>query len=138
MFREEPQAFVSLSQQPPTPELRGIIEETLKEAAVASVSIDRINDPTIVAGIQNRIRETDFVIADVTGADPNVMIEVGMAIGMGKRLLLLASTGASQLPVDLLAMQVAVYRPDHLDAVKRYLQLWLRDELSEREAFRAS
>jgi len=63
---------------------------------------------------------------------------VGMAIGMGKRLLLLASTRSSQLPVDLLALQVAVYRPDHLDAVKRYLQLWLRDELSEREAFRAS
>jgi|tagenome__1003787_1003787.scaffolds.fasta_scaffold19601733_1 hypothetical protein len=138
MFREEPQAFVSLSQEPASPELRRIIEETLKEASVVPVSIDRINDPTVVAGIQNRIRETDYVIADVTGADPNVMIEVGMAIGMGKRLLLLASTRSSQLPVDLLALQVAVYRADHLDAVKRYLQLWLRDELSEREAFRAS
>jgi nucleoside 2-deoxyribosyltransferase len=102
------------------------------------VSIDRINDPTVVAGIQNRIRETDFVIADVTEADPNVMIEVGIAIGMGKRLLLLASTRSAQLPVDLLALQVAVYRPDQLDAVKRYLQLSLRDELSERASFRAS
>jgi hypothetical protein len=137
MFREEPQAFVSLPQSA-SPELRRIIDETLKDSGVVPVSIDRINDPTVVAGIQNRIRETDFVIADVTEADPNVMIEVGIAIGMGKRLLLLASTRSAQLPVDLLALQVAVYRPDQLDAVKRYLQLSLRDELSERASFRAS
>src|SRR6476661_1488966 len=116
MFREEPQAFVSLPQSA-SPELRRIIDETLKDSGVVPVSIDRINDPTVVAGIQNRIRETDFVIADVTEADPNVMIEVGIAIGMGKRLLLLASTRSAQLPVDLLALQVAVYRPDQLDAV---------------------
>ena len=138
MFREGPQVFIALPQEPSSSDLRRVIEETLKENRVTAISSDLVNDPTVLAGIQDRIRDTDFMIADVTGANPNVMIEVGMAIGMGKRILLLSKTRSTELPVSLAAQQVAVYRPDNLSSVRKYVQLWLRDAVSEREASRAS
>ena len=138
MFREEPQVFIALPQEASSSDLRRVIEETLKENRVTATSSDLVNDPTVLAGVQDRIRDTDFVIADVTGANPNVMIEVGMAIGMGKRILLLSKARSTELPVGLAAQQVAVYRPDNLSSVRTYVQLWLRDAMSEREASRAS
>ena len=138
MFREGPQVFISLPYEASSSELRQVIEETLKENGVTATSIDPVTDSSVVAGVQDRIRDTDFMIADVTGANPNVMIEVGMAIGMGKRILLLSKTRTTALPAGLAAQQVAVYRPDNLSSVRQYVQLWLRDAMSERESSRAS
>ena len=138
MFREEPQVFIALPQDPDSADLRRVIEETLKENKVTAISSDIANDPTVLAAVQDRIRDTDFMIADVTGANPNVMIEVGMALGMGKRILLLSKARSAELPVGLAAQQVAVYRPDNLSSVRKYVQLWLRDAISERESSAAS
>jgi hypothetical protein len=138
MFREEPQVFIALPQEASSADLRRAIEETLKENRVTATSSDSANDPTVLLGVQDRIRDTDFMIADVTGANPNVMIEVGMALGMGKRILLLSRARSTELPVGLAAQQVAVYRPDNLSSVRQYVQLWLRDAMSERESSTAS
>lgn len=134
MFRQEPEAFVALPQEPRMSDLRTVIEETLKEHGVKPMSTDSGDTPTLVAAIQDRIRDSDFMIADVSEANPNVMVEVGMALGMGKRILLLSKTRSSDLPADLAAQQVAVYRPDNLSSVRKYVQLWLRDALSERSS----
>jgi hypothetical protein len=138
MFREEPQVFISLPMEASSSDLRQVIEEALKENRVTATSTDLVDDPTVLAGVQDRIRDTDFMIADVSGANPNVMIEVGMALGMGKRILLLSKTRSTELPAGLAAQQVAVYRPDNLSSVRKYVQLWLRDAMSEREASTAS
>jgi nucleoside 2-deoxyribosyltransferase len=130
MFLEQPQAFVALPDEPGNEALRSAIEETLNSAGVRAAWP---GESTRAAGsMQEGIRETDFVIADVTGSNPNVMIEVGMAMGMGKRVLLLARERSARLPVDLAATQVAVYQPGNVDSVKRYLELWLRDVMAER------
>jgi nucleoside 2-deoxyribosyltransferase len=84
--------------------------------------------------IQEMLREADLVIADVTEAGPNAMIEVGMALGMGKRLLLLSQSGSTDLPMELRAQQVAVYRPGDMGSIRRYRELSLRDSLAERVA----
>jgi nucleoside 2-deoxyribosyltransferase len=133
MFREQPQAFVAVPDDPDNGALRSVVEQALDEAGVRAQRPD--DDPARLAGgVQESIREADFVIADITGARPSVMVEVGMALGMGKRVLLLSHEKSSRLPVDLAAQQVAVYQRGDVGAVKRYLDLWLRDVMAERAA----
>jgi nucleoside 2-deoxyribosyltransferase len=125
MFRKQPQAFLALPGTAP-PGLRASIVETLEHHEVKAVEAEGPG-PSIFS----LLRDSDLLIADITGASPNVMIEVGMALGLGKPLLLLSQRRASEVPVDLAAHQVAVY--EDVASVRRYLDLWLRDAVSERE-----
>jgi hypothetical protein len=131
----KPQAFIALPREARQAGLQAVIEETFRNNDVDVVSI-LISDfkaaPNIAANLQDLIRKATFVVADVSGANPNVMLEVGMAMGMGKLILLLSRTKALELPFDLAAQQVAVYNPDDLSPVRRYLELWLRDAIAER------
>ena len=131
----KPQAFIALPGDARQSGLQSVIEETLDNNGVDAVSIvisDSKAASNIAANIQDLIRKTTFVVADVSGANPNVMLEVGMAMGMGKPILLLSRSRAPELPVDLAAQQVAVYKPDDLSSVRKYLELWLRDAIAER------
>jgi hypothetical protein len=129
MFREQPQAFVALPRDPGNSELRAAIEDSLARHDVKSVGGE--SDILTAASVQAVLRDTDLVIADITSTNPNVMLEVGMALAMSKRVLLLSRGRARDLPIDLSAHQVAVY--DDVDSVRRYLDLWLRDVVSERQ-----
>lgn len=135
MFRVEPQAFLALLQDPGDSELRTVIRDTLDAHGVRTSSAEEVSSTTALpTAIQERIREADFVIADITSAQPSVMVEVGMALGMGKRMLLLSKGRSSELPFPLATQQVAVYRPGDVGSVKKYIELWLRDVMSERES----
>jgi nucleoside 2-deoxyribosyltransferase len=132
MFRREPQAFVAVpSRDAASSELAEVISSTLSEHGVHPVSPSAAG-PSVSLRAQEMLREADFVIADITGANPNVMVEVGMALGMGKRLLLLSQSRSGGWPGDL--AQVAVYRPEDINSVRKYLTLWLQDALSDRES----
>jgi predicted nucleotide-binding protein len=49
-----------------------------------------------------QIRNSHFGIADITGSNPNVMLEIGMMMMLGRRVLLLRRKGEEgQLPFDL-------------------------------------
>jgi hypothetical protein len=65
------------------------------------------------------------------------MIEVGIALGMGKPLLLLSQSRSTDLPIDLRAHQVAVYRPGDMDSVRKFMELSLRDALRERASLQS-
>lgn len=131
----KPQAFIALPGEARQSGLQNVIEDTLHNNGVDVVSAvisDFKAASNITASIQDLIRKTTFVVADVSGANPNVMLEVGMAMGMGKPILLLSRARAPELPVDLAAQQVAVYKPEDLSSVRKYLELWLRDAIAER------
>jgi hypothetical protein len=134
MFRKEPLAFVALPLRTTNSPLAGVIQSTLEEFGVKVMSAQSLPASSASFGIQQMLREADFVIADITGANANIMVEVGIALGMGKRLLLLSQSRSSGLPSDLVAMQVAVYQPEDVDSVRKYLMLWLRDVLADRES----
>jgi hypothetical protein len=54
----------------------------------------------IVPRIETGIRNSAFVIADVSELSPNVFYEVGYAKGLGKQVIVTARKG-TQLPFDL-------------------------------------
>lgn len=131
MFRKEPQAFLALPRGSGSSKLAGVIRKTLEEHQVQGIPSDPEPGETWAASMEERVREADFVIADITGNNPNVMMEIGLALGMGKQVLLLSQGRSEDLPTDLASRQVAIYRPDELSPVERYLEQWLQELVSE-------
>jgi nucleoside 2-deoxyribosyltransferase len=136
MFRTQPQAFIALPQGPAARELRTVISETLDRHEILPLFAADAS-PATSPTIQELLRGADLVIADITGANTNVMIEVGIALGMGKPLLLLSQSRSTDLPIDLRAHQVAVYRPGDMDSVRKFMELSLRDALRERASLQS-
>jgi nucleoside 2-deoxyribosyltransferase len=62
--------------------------------------------------IARSINAADVIIADCTGANPNVFYELGMAHALGKETILLTADGAEATPTDLRAYEFIGYRLD--------------------------
>jgi hypothetical protein len=63
----------------------------------------------VVQWIKDRITSADIVIADVTGANPNVYLEVGYAWGLQRRTMLV-SRSSEDLKFDLKSQRCFVYK----------------------------
>lgn len=129
MFKDKPQAYLALplrdaASKELASQIRDVLEgqgiETFQtvEASAGSSSTDQT---------QAAIREAEVVVADLTGMSPSVLFDVGIALGLRKPVLLLSQDPAKDLPPNLRAYQVAVYRPDDVATVRRYVELWLDD-----------
>jgi nucleoside 2-deoxyribosyltransferase len=136
MFRDAQLAFLALPlKDEASVALADAISDTLKQAAFEPFRPDKVPaGQEISEAIQGALRRSAVVIADITGKNPNVLLEVGVAIGLGKPVLLLSQGLLEDVPFDLKGHQVAVYRPDDLLKVSRYVSVWLRDVLARRAA----
>jgi hypothetical protein len=134
MFLEKTQAFLALpTRSPGSAELAQYISEVLTSQGIEPVIATKMESTGALSEqVQSSIKRAEFVVADLTGANPNVLFEVGLALGLSKPVLLL-SQGTADVPADLHRQQVAMYRPDDLDTVRRYLELWLRDVRARRQ-----
>jgi nucleoside 2-deoxyribosyltransferase len=47
------------------------------------------------------IRRSDVVVADLTGLNPNVFYEMGLAHALGKTIILIKQKDAQRVPFDL-------------------------------------
>jgi nucleoside 2-deoxyribosyltransferase len=135
VFDEQPQAFVALPSRLANSPVAEALTDALKEHGVQISSATTATTEKAIAvseQIHADLRRADFVVADLTDRNPNVIFELGMAVGLGKPVLLLSQDSAADLPFDLRARQVVVYRPDEIGSIRRYLDLWLRDLLAAR------
>ena len=99
----------------------------IKEACTAANAYcervdEQIFNESMLERIYNQIAKADFIIADMTGRNPNVFYEVGYAHALGQRTILLTKE-ASDIPFDLKHFPHIVYGTK-LTA--------LRDELTKR------
>jgi nucleoside 2-deoxyribosyltransferase len=126
-FMAEPQAHLALPDQ--SQDLGDVLRSVLEEHGIAAsdsrVSEAEASAPVSSPSAHRALQRADLLIADITGKRPNVMFEVGMAVGMGKQVLLLSRD--RDVPADLAAHEVVVYKPGDVSSVRRYLELWLRD-----------
>ncbi len=58
------------------------------------------------------ISRAEVVIAEISSDSPNVFYEVGYAVAMGKRPLLLVDATCREVPVDLRGLEIVHYRED--------------------------
>jgi SIR2-like domain len=108
-------------------------DTTYYEAIVPAVSAtglrvaraDELARPgMIVEQIRTAIQQARVCVADITGSNPNVMYEVGMAQSIGKPIVLI-SQHAPEIPFDIAAFRVIIYDLDHLENLNSSLRDYL-------------
>ena len=76
---------------------------------------DDLFTPTdILDEIWQSIHGADFIVADITGRNPNVLYELGIAHTLAKPVLIL-SQEAADIPIDLSTRRVILYRQEEGD-----------------------
>ena len=86
-----------------------------KTLAVQPVRGDDVFTPTdILVDIWHSLNSADFVIADITGRNPNVLYELGIAHTLAKPVLII-SRNAADIPIDLSTRRVILYGQSETD-----------------------
>ncbi len=101
--------------------------------ALASERIEIIWIADVDAQVVNRHRyidAADFVIADVTGENPNVMYEIGYAYGHRKPVLPIIERGQTSVPSSLKGRLFFVYDKDDPMKLVEFLKKWLASYLA--------
>jgi hypothetical protein len=86
-----------------------ILAGACKALSVQAVRGDDVFTPTdILVDIWKSLNSADFVIADITGRNPNVLYELGIAHTLAKPVLII-SRNAGDIPIDLSTRRVILY-----------------------------
>jgi hypothetical protein len=108
-------------------------------AAEKGVLAERVDEQTysetILERIYRQIENADFVVADMTGRNPNVFYEVGYAHAKDKLVTLLTQS-ADDIPFDLRHHRHIVY-DGSIQTLRQKLAVeieWLKGELEKRSA----
>ncbi len=112
----------------------------IKEVATSlDVVAERVDEQsfseTILERIYRQIESADFIIADMTGRNPNVFYEVGYAHAKKKPVILMTKD-ANDIPFDLKHHRHLVYG-DKIISLREKLQLdilWMKSEIEKSQA----
>ena len=87
------------------------IEPSCKSRGFDCVRADKLVSPTsITSAIEKHIEMADFVIADITGVNPNVMYELGLARAKGKKIIAIRQLGdRHEVPFDIAHIPYILY-----------------------------
>lgn len=90
------------------------LRRTLKKMGWECLRADeRVDVPESVCRICKNIRESALIIADVTGRNPNVFLEIGLAFGVGKNVVFITQE-TEDLPFDVRTFHALRYSTDNL------------------------
>ncbi len=100
--------------------LKGI-KDGLPTGWECSRSDERWDIPEAVCKICKSIQEATLIIADVTGRNPNVFLELGLSFGLEKKFILLTQN-INDLPFDLRTFNAIEYDSNNLNDLNRNLR----------------
>ena len=78
---------------------------------------EKFDTPEVICTICKNIQESSLIIADLTGKNPNVFLEVGLAFGLGKYVAFL-SQNPDDMPFDTRTFRTIMYEPEKLEDLK--------------------
>jgi hypothetical protein len=83
----------------------------------------------IVQKLKQDIKDSIVMIADISGANPNVLYEVGFSHGIGKPTKHICSTPLKNLPFDVKTSKTISYKKGQTHALKGKLAKELKELL---------
>lgn len=102
--------------------LKGI-KETLEGLGWTCHRADeKFDAPEIVCTICKSTQEANLIIADLTGKNPNVFLETGLAFGLEKYVAFL-SQNLNDVPFDTKTFRTILYDPQKLSDLKQKIQI---------------
>ena len=117
--------------------------DTIRAAAERrSLNALRIDRDSLLAksvsvAMHRKIRDAHFVLADVTGKNPNVMNEVGLAEAFGKPLILITQDSPEDAQFNIRHLHLLKYAPDNLEYLLQLLDRAFSEATSPNEMLRA-
>lgn len=84
-------------------------------------SDERWDIPEALCKICKSIQEATLIIADITGRNPNVFLELGLSFGLEKKSILMTQN-INDLPFDVRTFNAIKYDSDNLDDLHRKLR----------------
>jgi nucleoside 2-deoxyribosyltransferase len=113
------------------------IKETAEKLGIRAERVDEqiFHKENILERIYSQIDAADFIIADLTGRNPNVFYETGYAHAKGKLCLLLTSK-ADDIPFDLKHHRHIIYG-DSIQNLRQALEKdldWLKSEIANQQS----
>jgi hypothetical protein len=113
--------------------VKDTVQRALREVGVTPLSIDEAIQPGALwaQSITEAIRTSDFIVADLSRQNPNVVYEVGFAHALRKpTIILMSQDSTGELPTDLAGFQYIAYDPANLrslqEQVSRAASVYLR------------
>jgi hypothetical protein len=105
------QAFVVMQFSSPFNEIyEEVIRSVCSEFGIEAHRADETYGPgLIIADVVREIRDSEFVIAEITPANPNVYYEIGYAHAINKPTILLADSNIEKLPFDVSGFRTLFY-----------------------------
>jgi len=101
----------------------GLIEPAIHDAGLSVVRADTIYKAgPIIHQIWNYIRASAICVAELTGMNPNVLYELGIAHALGKPVVQIAQD-ASQLPFDLRGLRHIILTLARSDGTLSFVQV---------------
>jgi nucleoside 2-deoxyribosyltransferase len=120
---------------PANKKVKEIIQSTLSELNSEVIFVgDRSKEveEKFSAYILKAIELADVIIADISGFNPNVLYELGYAHGMKKRVLIILSQDAGEIPQAMQGFLYMVYNNQRLDQLKLGIRNWIAQNYSIR------
>ena len=123
------QAFVVMQYSNPFNEIyEEIIKPVCAEFGIEAHRADETYGPgLIIADVVHELSSSEFVIAEITPANPNVYYEIGYAHAISKPTILLADANLEKLPFDISGFRNLVY--ENSIAGKRKFEEGLRKHI---------
>ncbi len=127
-----PRCFVVMPfGQPWSDEVHAAIRRACEARGVRPVRGDDIFTPTdILEDIWQGINGSDFIVADITGRNPNVLYELGIAHTLGKPVLILTQS-ADDVPIDLGTRRMLIYGDAVEGGLEQKLDQGIQEVLTE-------
>jgi hypothetical protein len=119
----------------PLPDYKKVFETVAKAYPVTFKFADeQITNQYILTKISNYIREHDISLFDITGWNANVSLELGIAVGMGKRYFILLNTHIDrnrEAPSDIQGIERIQYTSNQ--ELEAKISILLKQELPDKQ-----
>ncbi len=107
-----------------------------RHLAVYRVDHDHLAE-SIRETIDRALRESRFVIADITGNNPNVLNEIGQARALGKPLILISQDAPGEAAFNVRGFRIHQYNRQDLDHLRVILNKALAEATTPNELLRS-